>query len=386
MNRSNPTPLRLKVPGLRSTPPPLPTIPKTPPDGGVDDDVVSLRSEALRTPVESMVVYADLVASGDVTDEQRQLYAASLRHQSRRLTDLINNTLSLQRLEAGNGGVDLAPVDVRSLIARAVLAAGEDERRPIDVRVPEHMPLVSADAEAILEVLANFLSNARAFSPQGGAINVEARLAAEMVEVSIKDHGVGVEAEALPKLFRKFYRADNEFRRRGPGAGLGLAINHRIIDAHGGQVAVSSKGVGKGARFQFTLPVARGVPGSGYVLIVEDDAAYAKLLKAEFAVVGLDTIRVADAETAEHMLLDTVPRAMVLDLWLPGLQGEEFLGRLRAGLGAKVPVVVLTAKDLNSGELSALEKSGAMAVLPKEAGATQAAAALIAEALASVSP
>jgi DNA-binding response OmpR family regulator len=77
---------------------------------------------------------------------------------------------------------------------------------------------------------------------------------------------------------------------------------------------------------------------------------------------------------------------VVLDLWLPGLPGEEFLGRLRAGLGAKVPVVVLTAKELNPGELSALEGSGAMAVLPKEAGATQAAATLIAEALAPVSP
>ena len=132
----------------------------------------------------------------------------------------------------------------------------------------------------------------------------------------------------------------------------------------------------------------RGLPGTGYVLIVEDDAAYAKLLKAEFAAVGLDTIRAADAETAEHMLVDTTPRAVVLDLWLPGLQGEDFLGRMRAEFRAKVPVVVLTAKDLKSGELSTLEKSGAMVVLPKEAGATQAAAALIAEALApdAVSP
>jgi CheY-like chemotaxis protein len=351
------------------------------PGPSIEDDVVSLRSEALRTPVESMVVFADLVASGDVTDEQRQAYVASLRRQSSRLTALINNTLSLQRLEAGNGNLDLAPVDVRSLIHRAVLAAGEDERRPIDVRLPEQLPLVSADAEAILEVLANFLSNARVFSPGGGVIAIDAKLAGEMVEVSIRDHGVGVEADALPKLFRKFYRAGGDVHRRGPGAGLGLAINSRIIEAHGGQVVAKSKGLGKGARFQFTLAVARGVPESGYVLIVEDDAAYAKLLKAEFASVGLETIRAADAETAQHMLVDTTPRAVVLDLWLPGLQGEDFLGRMRRDFGITVPVIVLTAKDLTSAQLSALEKSGAMAVLPKEAGAPQAAATLVAEAL-----
>lgn len=347
-----------------------------------DDDVVSVRSQALRAPLESIVVFADLVASGDVTEEQRQLYAASLLREGRRLAAQINNALSLQRLEAGQRDMDLAPVDIRSLIHRAVLAAGEHERHPIDVRVPEHLPLVSADAEAILEVLANFLSNARAFSPGGGAITVESRSAGDMVEVSIRDHGIGVESKALPKLFRKFYRADSSVRRRGPGAGLGLAINRRIIEAHGGHVEASSKGRGMGARFMFTLPVARRVTGSGYVLIVEDDAAFARLLRAEFASVGLDTLRAADAETAQQMLADTTPRAMVLDLWLPGLQGEDFLARMPAGLGRRLPVVVLTAKNLKPAELSALEKSGAMAVLPKEAGAPQAAAALIVEALA----
>jgi CheY-like chemotaxis protein len=389
MSHANSTPPRLRVidPGVPAHR--LPVAEKlSTAERNLDDDVVSLRSEALRTPVESMVVFADLVASGDVTDEQRQAYVASLRRQSSRLTALINNTLSLQRLEAGHGNLDLAPVDVRSLIHRAVFAAGEDERRPIDVRLPEQLPLVSADPEAILEVLANFLSNARVFSPGGGAITIEARLAGEMVEVSIRDHGLGVEAAALPNLFRKFYRADSDVRRRGPGAGLGLAINSRIIEAHGGQVTASSKGLGRGARFQFTLSVAGGVPGSGYVLIVEDDAAYAKLLKAEFASVGLDTIRAADAETAQHMLVDTTPRAVVLDLWLPGLQGEDFLARMRADFGIKVPVIVLTAKDLTAAEITALEKSGAMAVLPKEAGAPQAAATLVADELAldSVSP
>ena len=381
MSHANPTRLRLKVIDPKATAPPLAIIGGGG-EGGIDDDVVSLRSEALRTPVESMVVFADLVASGDVTGEQRQLYAASLRRHSRRLTSLINKTLSLQRLESGDGGLDLGPVDIRALIHRAVLMAGDDERRPIDVRLPELLPLVSADAEAILEVLANFLANARAFSPGGGGITIESRLAGEMVEISIRDHGIGVEAEALPKLFRKFYRADSDSRRRGPSAGLGLTINQRIIQAHGGQVTASSKGPGKGTRFHFTLPVTRGLPTTGYVLIVEDDAAYAKLLKAEFAAVGLDTIRAADAETAERLLVDTTPRAVVLDLWLPGLQGEDLLGRIRTGFRAKVPVVMLTAKDLKSGELSTLEKSGAMAVLPKEAGGPQAAAALIAEALA----
>jgi CheY-like chemotaxis protein len=343
--------------------------------------VVSLRNQALRAPLASLVGFAELMASGDLTDDQRQLYAGSMLREGRRLTTLVDNALALHRLETGHRDLDFAPVDVGALIRRAAVAAGEDAKSPISVLVSTGIPLVSADAEAILEVLANFLSNARLFSPGGGGITIGARPAGDMVEISIRDHGVGLEPDELPMLFRKFYRADNGVRRRGPGAGLGLAINHRIIEAHGGQVSATSKGPGKGAKFQFTLPVARRVSGSGYILIVEDDAGFASLIKAEFDTLGFDTVRASDAETATHMLVETTPRAIVLDLILPGVQGEDFLANMRAGFGTRIPVVVMTGKNLGPKEMSALETAGAMAVLPKEAGAPQAAVALIAEAL-----
>jgi DNA-binding response OmpR family regulator len=104
-------------------------------------------------------------------------------------------------------------------------------------------------------------------------------------------------------------------------------------------------------------------------------------LKAEFAAEGLGTVRAADAETAERLLVDVTPLAIILDLALPGLQGEDFLARLWSVGGARLPVVVLTMKNLNAAEISALEATGATAVLPKGAGAPQAAVALIAGAL-----
>jgi CheY-like chemotaxis protein len=205
-----------------------------------------------------------------------------------------------------------------------------------------------------------------------------------MVTVSIQDHGVGIEAASLPNLFRKFYRADSGVRRLGPGSGLGLAMNHRIVAAHGGQVEAGSKGPGKGACFQFSLPVSRAGAGSDDVLIVEDDAAFASLMKAEFAANGTSTIRASDGESAAHMLEEMTPRAIVLDLVLPGIQGEELLTRLVPSQGARVPIVVLTVKDLEAAQIADLEAAGAMAVLPKEAGAPQAAVGLILDALAPV--
>lgn len=328
-----------------------------------------------------MVVFAELVASNDVTDEQRKVYAIRLQREGRRLSAVIENALELQRLEAGRRDLDFAPVSIGSLLRRAVVAAGEDQRLPIQVKAPKHLPLVSGDAEAILKVLANFLSNARRFSPGGGAITIEARRDGDMIEISVRDHGIGIHAADVPKVFRKFYRADNGIHKRGPGAGVGLAINKRIVESHGGQVTAGSEGPGRGARFQFTLPASSNLPAADYVLIVECEAAFAKLLKNEFAAIGLDTLRACDADTAQQIVWKRAPRAMVLDVTQLGLSGGDFLARIGADVGTQLPVVVLAARELQPAELAALENVGVMAVLPKEAGAPQAAAALIAEAL-----
>ncbi len=348
----------------------------------VHEDMVWLQSHDLSDALSSIVGSAELIDSGDLSDDQRRLFAGILLRKAGRLSALVHTALALQRLETGHRELNLAPVDLGPLIERVAAAAGADDERPIEVHVPAQLPLVQAEAEAIREVLANFLSNARRFSPDGGAIRISARAIADKVEVSIVDHGVGIEADALPKVFHKFYRADRGVGRHAPGAGLGLAITHTMVEAHGGRVGATSRGLGKGARFWFTLPISRPDAQPADVLIVEDEAWFAGILKAEFAARGLSTVRAADAETAERLLLDTPPRAIVLALALPGLQGEEFLARIWARAGKRLPVVVWTMKSLEPDEISMLEAEGALAVLPKEAGAPQAAVTLITEALA----
>ncbi|HUZ87349.1 MAG TPA: hybrid sensor histidine kinase/response regulator [Candidatus Baltobacterales bacterium] len=342
-----------------------------------EDVLVSLPSRQLRAPLATMVGVAEMIATGDMTSEQCRAYAAILVREGRRMTVMVKSALEIQDLETGRRPFDQTPTDLAALIHRAVRAADEDLERPISVDLPGALPLVSADPEAILEVLANFLSNARGFSPAGGMITVAARTMPGMVEVSITDQGVGIEAEALPRLTGKFYRADPRLR---PGLGLGLAINERIIEAHGGKIAVRSSGPGKGARFAFTLKSASSDQQAPDVLIVEDDASFASLLKAEFAAQGLTTVRAGDAESAERILASMTPRGIVLDLILPGMQGEVFLAKMAAA--HPIPVVVLTLKDLEPADISALESAGAVAVLPKGAGAPEAAVTLIVERLA----
>ena len=346
------------------------------------DEMVSLVSHELRTPLASLLGFTELLYSRDFSADQRKQYLGVMLREGRRLTDLINDVLHIQRLEAGHQDLNLAPADLQALVRRAVVTAGEDLQTPIELVTTQNLPLVMIDTDAILQVLSNFISNARKYSPDGGAIQVTTQLVDGMVEISVRDHGLGVPVDALPKLFGTFYRVDSGDRRLIKGTGLGLSINRRIIEAHGGKVVAFSDGPGKGSRFVFTLPAVHNNPQEADVLIVEDDSGFARLLQEQFIARGMTTVRAADAETAERLLKGGMkPRAVIADLVLPGVQGEEFVSKLGSDPANVVPVLVLTVKSLAPSEVTALERAGVTAVLPKEAGASQAAVSLITEAL-----
>ena len=345
------------------------------------DELIAMVSHELRTPLASVVGFIELLLSREFSESQRKQYLETMLHSGLRLTALTSDFLNIQRMEGGYRRLDMGPADLRALIGRAVTSASDERRTPISVDVPAELPLVMADANSIIEVLDNLLSNARKYSPAGGVIRIEARVIGDGVELSIQDSGLVIPHEALPKLFDKFYRVDNTGHRQISGTGLGLTISRAIIDAHGGRIGVDSEGLGQGSRFYFTLRAASDAAKSGDVLIVEDDNGFARLLEAEFGINGLSAVWAPDAETAERLTEQVTPRAIVLDLLLPGAQGEEFLTRLRSSHGSDLPVVVVTIKELAAPETLALRARGVIWVLKKHSGAAKEAAAFIAEAL-----
>ncbi|HXJ48222.1 MAG TPA: ATP-binding protein, partial [Candidatus Acidoferrum sp.] len=300
--------------------------------------------------------------------------------EGRRLTALVNDFLDLHSLEGGQLSMRLAPADIKALITRAVDLFSGPGAPPIQVRVPDDLPLVRVDGDSMFRVVTNLLSNARKYSPQGGSIVVGAAVARGMVEVYVQDEGLGIPPEALTKLFAKFYRVESADRAAIGGTGLGLAICKNIVESHCGKIVARSEGLGKGATFSFTVPVVREQAQSGDVLVVEDDSGFATLLEAELEARGLSTIWAPDAETAGRLVAKA--RAVVLDLMLPGLPGEDFLRHLRATHGTGIPVVVVTLKDLDPVENLALQKAGVTAVLRKGPRTAAVAANLIAQGIA----
>ena len=345
------------------------------------DELIGMVSHELRTPLASLVGFTELMLERDLSVAQRKQYLETMLKEGRRLTDLINDFLDLQGLEGGYKKLDLGPSDLKSIIDRAVRAAGDDARTPIRVDLPPDLPLVVADINAIHQVLLNLMSNARKFSPGGGSIDVSATSLGDVVELSIVDHGLGIPAEALPKLFNKFYRVATPERRQIAGTGLGLAICRRIMEGHGGDIRAESQGIGQGSRFFFTLRAAGAAAKSGDVLIVEDDAGFARLVEAELSVRGLSSVLAPDAETAAQLVSQMSPRAMVVDLVLPGASGNEFISQVRSSANSAIPVVVVSIKELEADETLALRTAGVTAILKKHSGAAKDAALFVSQAL-----
>jgi signal transduction histidine kinase len=133
-----------------------------------------------------------------------------------------------------------------------------DGRHRLILDLPDHWLMVLGDPERIRQVLVNLLTNAVMYSPNGGEVTVRARPNGHQVRVEVTDHGIGVDPEEQTQIFERFYRAKDGRALREQGSGLGLAIVKELIEAHGGEVGVTSQ-VGVGSTFWFTLPSASDV-------------------------------------------------------------------------------------------------------------------------------
>jgi len=222
------------------------------------DELVAVVSHELRNPLNNMIGFAELLRGHHALDRTDASYVDIIVEEGRRLAALLDDFLDLQRIDRAAGVIRPRQVDLHALLERLTTRVASDERHQLSLNLADALPRVKADPERVWQVLLNLLSNARKYSPDGGPIEVSAHVQAdtEAVEVCVADQGLGIPAEAMPRLFGEFYRVQSPDRRKIAGTGLGLSICRKIIRAHEGEIWAESDGPGKGARFRFTLPVA----------------------------------------------------------------------------------------------------------------------------------
>ena len=221
-------------------------------------DFVANVSHELRTPVTIIKGYAETLLDGALESDpvRARRFIEIIASHSERLTNLINDILTLSHLETKEALLDMFPLDVCGTISKAcmLLQEGADQKGIIIINETAGctVPRVLADQGRLEQVLVNLLENAIKYTPENGRVRLFTEDNGEYVRVSVADTGIGIPFKDLPRIFERFYRVDEARTREQGGTGLGLAIVKHIVQLHGGDVAVTSE-TGKGSIFSFTL-------------------------------------------------------------------------------------------------------------------------------------
>ncbi|MDB4887538.1 MAG: hybrid sensor histidine kinase/response regulator [Gemmatimonadetes bacterium] len=365
-------------------------------------------SHELRTPLNAIIGFSEVLKDGmlgDLTDQQRG-FIGDIFGSGTHLLSLINDILDLSKIEAGKMVLDLEPVQVAALFANSLTIIREKAaERHIQLTLDScaEVGWMHVDSRKLKQIVYNLLSNAVKFSAEGGQVTLRAchvpreqvgritpgrsgrsvPLASEkdavFLEISVEDSGIGISPEGLEQLFKPFSQIDSGLARKFEGTGLGLAMVKLLAELHGGTVAVESA-VGEGSRFTVWLPVhgaeassstPMSVPaihpaplaaGQLTALVVEDDFKSAELVRVQLEAEGFRVVHAASAEAALRMVEEQPLALITLDIMLPGMDGWEFLARIKEMPSLRsVPVVIISIVE-DQGRGFAL---GAAAVVQK---------------------
>jgi len=224
---------------------------------GVRRDFVANVSHELKTPLTSVVGFAEAIAEGGLAEDAAADFGERILANATRMRRLVDDLLDLALVESGSWSPALEPVPIGATASELwaqLIPASERERLELAVDDPAHA-IVNADADAVRQILRNLLDNAVRYAPDGSEIRVRTRPDGAFVRTEVVDRGPGVPTAHLSRVFERFYRVDPGRSREQGGTGLGLAIVKHFVVAHGGEVGMESE-VSRGTTAWFTLPVS----------------------------------------------------------------------------------------------------------------------------------
>ena len=276
--------------------------------------------------------------------------------------DLANDLLDVTRIELGRLTLKLEPTAVAEILQQAVSAfQSHDARKPIDVVLAEKLVRVSADKQRVTQVLINLLHNAAQLSREGSIIRLTASQVDCHVALSVTSDGEGISEEQLPHIFNKFYPIyDGGGMGRIGGTGLCLAVCKGIVEAHGGRIWAKSDGLGRGAQFTFTIPIAtdKETAGNGFgsplhsgsgvrersiVLTIDNDPRTLAYVRDTLSGAGYRPLSTSDPGEADRLVEVEKPHVILLDTMFAKNEGFAFMKSLSEV--AVSPVILLSDRD-----------------------------------------
>ncbi len=325
------------------------------------DEFLAMLAHELRNPLAPIRTAVQLLRLKELTELHRERARDVIERQVEHLVNLIDDLLDVSRITRGMITLQLEPVLVGAIVARAVETARpaiDAHKHALELDLPDELISVEGDKTRLVQVIANILHNAAKFMDPGGRIRLSVRREGQYALISIADSGIGIAPDLLPKIFELFTQVHAKSERAQGGLGIGLALVRRLTEMHGGTVTAHSEGAGRGCTFTVRLPVMVAqiaglvhpkrdtgtIPrlASQRILVADDNRDAAEALSLQLQLAGHDVRTAHDGIEALTVAKTFDPEIVLLDIGMPKMDGYEVARQLRLRPGSRVTLIALT--------------------------------------------
>jgi PAS domain S-box-containing protein len=367
------------------------------------DKFIAMVAHELRTPLNAILNWAHLFRTGTISPTEVSRAFATMEHNARSLSKLIEDLLDICRTVAGKLRLDVGPVGLCVVINEAVHSlrpAAANKHIAIKTTLDDTVGAVAGDLDRLQQIVFNLLSNAIKFTPEKGHIEIKLERAGSKGRITVSDTGPGISEEFLPFIFEPFSQADARSSHRRGGLGLGLAMARHLIELHGGTIQVSSR-EGHGASFTVELPLWRyllapglearrgnpadkpNLPLAGLrVILVDDCLDMLEMLEVALTHYGAAVKLATTTSEAIEVLRHWKPDVLVSDIAMPYEDGYALITKVRrmeSKLGGSTPAIALSGYSVAEHQERAISAGYQMLITkPVELSQLEAAIALLA--------
>jgi PAS domain S-box-containing protein len=342
----------------------------------VKDEFLATMSHELRTPLISILGWARLLGSNQLSDKDKERAVQVIQRNAEAQANLIEDLLDVSRIITGKLKIESEPVSFATItesVVNSLRPAIDAKQLQLKTEIDPAAGPILGDRSRLQQIVTNLLSNAIKFTPNGGAIDVSLDRCDSHVRLKVADTGVGIDAEHLPHIFERFRQVDSSNVRAHGGLGLGLAIVEHLVRQQAGHVFVESEGVGKGATFtvEFPLIASEVIEGdrrqvtafsvertealeclpdgkliNRRILVVEDDLDTQDLVRTVLERHGAKVLAVDSVSRALKEIASAKPEVIISDIGMAGQSGYDLIRRIRSldpEEGGHIPAIALTA-------------------------------------------
>ena len=351
------------------------------------DEFLAILAHELRNPLAPLRNAAHIMKLKELSDPELVQPIDMIERQTAQMARLIDDLLDVSRITRGIVDLRLEPVefgDVAKIVVESCRSEIDPRGHTLYVDLPKEPVVLKADRHRLIQIFSNLIVNAAKYTPSGGRIDFTARVDDRMLDVHVKDSGVGIPRGKLGEIFELFAQLDRSLERQG-GLGIGLTLARQLVVLHRGTIAAHSDGVGQGSTFVVrrpvaavaVAPVARAEPEPATrpkrILVVDDNADAAESLALIMRVAGHEVRLAADGVDALRVAAEFVPEVAFLDIGMPRLNGYETARRMREEpWGKSVYLIAMTGwGQQNDRQRSERAGFDAHVVKPASPGALQ---------------